>query len=228
MPSLVDIIQQLTGVSSTDGHRYFEAVLHPGNGSNAEGVAFMSLQGNKFSVDAAVTGLESGQEHPFHIHGFPDGAPSRLPNPLTDDLDHDGYVETFEAETNAVGPVILSLNTAGTPTSDENAGPFPSANGLGVTVYHETFTFDPANPDQSAILNELQTLDHRALEIHGLSVPAGAGAGTLGEVNGTAGYAATLPAAGGIIHELTPASIEAQLLHELLSGNTDFLAGHTS
>ncbi|MCR6632499.1 MAG: hypothetical protein NVV74_22005 [Magnetospirillum sp.] len=47
-----------------------------------------------------------------------------------------------------------------------------------------------------AELSDLLPLDFRSVEIHGLSVASGAGSGTSGEVDGTAGYKATLPVAG--------------------------------
>ena len=42
-------------------------------------------------------------------------------------------------------------------------------------------------------------LNNRAIVIHGLTVPVGAGAGTPGEVDGTGGYKAMLPVADGLI-----------------------------
>ena len=65
---------------------------------------------------------------------------------------------------------------------------------------------DETDPAEAAIFKELtDRLTGREVQVHGLFVPATEGEGTQGEVNGTAGYKATLPVANGILLPVTDA-----------------------
>ena len=60
--------------------------------------------------------------------------------------------------------------------------------------------FDLSDPGQLAIFEELRDrLTGRELQIHGLEVAPGTGAGTPNEINGTGGYRAPLPVANGVV-----------------------------
>ena len=80
---------QLTGgdqaVTSLD-QRYFYTDINALNQSGVEGYALLSLDDatDTLSVRIHAEGLEPGQTHVQHIHGFPDDAPSRTPS-LTED-----------------------------------------------------------------------------------------------------------------------------------------------
>jgi hypothetical protein len=187
--------------SSSDSDRVFIASLNASNNSGVSGAALFTLHDNVLTIDIAAKGLEPGEVHPQHIHGFENGQPSSLPT-LAQDLDHDGFIEDTEAE-QAAGPVILSLTASGTPTSNEHTNDFPVAGADGTLKFHQTYTFDTSVPEQATELAQLQHLELRAFEMHGESVPQGEGAGTPNEVDGTGGYKQDLPVGGGLIHEIT-------------------------
>jgi hypothetical protein len=79
---------------------------------------------------------------------------------------------------------------------------FPSVGADGKEDYLERFVFDPADPNSAAVFDLILPLDAKVMVIHGMSIPAGPGAGTAGEVDGTAGYKAGLPVAAGEIHDV--------------------------
>jgi len=155
----------------------YSAVLTPANGSSAVGQASLVVDtvANTLTVTITASGLEPNQVHPQHIHGFPGLQPSRLPTPA-DDTDRDGYIETPEAVALAVGPVLMDLL------------PFPIATASGTITFSMVYALNPA----------LLPLDIRAIELHGMTVPA-VGAGTPFEVNGIPGYKPDLPVSGGLI-----------------------------
>jgi hypothetical protein len=77
-------------------------------------------------------------------------------------------------------------------------------------------------------------LDLRVLELHGMTVAAGTGAGTSGEVDGTGGYKMDLPVASGHLHQLDGTNLFAQgsvlgdlLRAELAQASHDFGTGHS-
>jgi hypothetical protein len=174
----------------------YDANFTPLNGSGVVGMANLTLNSanTELTVHIHATGLEAGQSHVAHIHGLinTSGQPvdSRTPT-LADDTDHDGYVELAEGE-KRYGPIEIDLvgfDSAMTSTVD----------------YTHTFnlldpnTYDAGFDRVTLLGSDLKQLDFRELVIHGMSVPAGAGAGTGGEVDGTAGYKAVLPVASAEI-----------------------------
>jgi hypothetical protein len=206
----------LSLADKADEQHYF-ALMTSANNSGANGVAFLSLDPDDktLTIDAAAIGLGPSQEHPFHIHGFTDDRPSQLPT-IDQDTDLDGFVETPEGGP-VFGPVILPL-TEDDPAPDALAPPvdatpkFPVADASGVVEFTETYQFDVNDPAQAAIFSELaDSLEGHGIQFHGLELPAGAGEGTINEVNGIGGYIANLPIANGIIHEL-PAGLTPELL----------------
>ncbi len=168
------------------------------------------------SVQYTLAGLDPGY-HMMHIHGrfaqgpdVPGGTP--IPpgmDPAAYDTDHDGYVEDKNDEAlHMAGDIILALSL--TPGADN----FPTTG----STYHYSQTFDLSNPavfqppseDTGKVYSaaDLFPLYFRSIEIHGGVVPAGAGAGTGGEVDGTGGYKEGLPVAMGMISAVPePASL---------------------
>jgi hypothetical protein len=214
--SFEEIADSLNLAEATD-EQYFFALMTSANNSGANGVAFLTLDPDDktLTIDAAAIGLEPNQEHPFHIHGFADDHPSQLPT-IAQDIDLDGFVETPEGEP-VFGPVILPL-TENDPAPGALAPPvdgtpnFPVANANGVVEFTETYQFDVNDPAQAAIFSELTDgLEGHGIQFHGLELPAGAGEGTINEVNGSGGYIADLPVANGIIRDL-PAGFTPKLL----------------
>jgi hypothetical protein len=207
----------ILGLAEATDEQYFFALMTSANNSGANGVAFLTLDPDDktLTIDAAAIGLEPNQEHPFHIHGFADDHPSQLPT-IAQDIDLDGFVETPEGEP-VFGPVILPL-TENDPAPGALAPPvdgtpnFPVANANGVVEFTETYQFDVNDPAQAAIFSELTDgLEGHGIQFHGLELPAGAGEGTINEVNGSGGYIADLPVANGIIRDL-PAGFTPKLL----------------
>src|SRR6185312_220575 len=131
------------------------------------------------------------------IHGFVGGPMSSLG---ATDVDGDGYIEAPEAEA-AAGGGLLSLVTSSRAVPGEESDPnkYPAAASDGTLLFSQTYTFDLTNSTQALAFAELQQLAGRAIEVHGLTVPDGPGAGTPFEVNGLGGYKDILPVAAGLI-----------------------------
>lgn len=195
----------------------FVALLTPENNSGALGAAAVHVDptNTTITVDLWAHGLTPDQMHAAHIHGLPNGQPSLLPN-LSLDTDHDHFVEDQEGE-RVTGPAILSLTSDGSITSDPHAPNFASADANGDLHLQQSYHFNAADPTQQAIFNDLSNqLTGREVQIHGLTT-ATQGAGTQGEVDGTAGYKADLPVADGILLPLTdPAAQDIASLASLL------------
>ena len=161
------------------------------NGSGVGGSALLDYDedANSITVTFDVTGLEPNQVHVAHIHGrFNNGGQpqnSFVPT-LADDDDGDGFIELGEG-VDRYGPIIVPLGDIG-------------ADATGMSNYSFTFNLD----DDSAFADDFSAddlfpLQLREIVIHGLTVPAGIGAGTPGEVDGTGGYLTVLPVAAGEI-----------------------------
>jgi len=178
----------------------FVSLLQPANGSGVHGAAEIKFDeaAGVVTVDLTAFGLTPNVAHAAHIHGFSDDRPSLLPNSSLDQ-DHDGFVEDQEGD-GVVGPVILALTTDGKVTDATRAAAFPVADANGHLLLNETYRFDLSDPGQLAIFEELRDrLTGRELQIHGLEVAPGTGAGTPNEINGTGGYRGPLLVANGIV-----------------------------
>lgn len=184
----------VTGGNGNDillaGPQVFTASFTAVNGSGAAGTVRVGVEGSQLHVQADLTGLEAGQAHDMHIHGLITAghAPlDTLPMAASLDTDHDGFIEFGEAQ-RAAGPVLMTLNSL-TAGSDGSAH------------FDQSFALD-ALPGLTtgATVADLFPLDFRSVEVHGLSVLSNAGTGTQGEVNGTPGFKAALPAATADLH----------------------------
>jgi len=178
------------------------ALVLPANNSGVLGFAVATLYGNELDVKVVAAGLTPGEVHPLHIHGFADGSEERLPV-VSDDRDGDGVGETPEGEA-VFGTVLAGLTTTGEAQQGLETSPdYPTADAQGRLVFSETFVLEEDEADDASILSLLQDrIDGRVVELHGAQLPAGLGAGTANEVNGTEGYNERVPVAAGQLLEL--------------------------
>ncbi|HEY8616383.1 hypothetical protein [Phenylobacterium sp.] len=179
------------------------------NGSGVQGGAIVAFDDETDTITVAISarGLEPDQPHVQHIHGFLDGQDAMTPTRALDS-DRDGFIELAEGVP-AYGPVLLNLTTVHDNGSGMENGHshesglegFPTAPG-GEIMFVESYQLprDMLGADPMLALREIV--------LHGMTVGAGAGAGTPGEVDGTAGYKLVLPVASG---ELTEAGSAHQL-----------------
>ncbi|HUQ71196.1 MAG TPA: hypothetical protein VM165_16835 [Planctomycetaceae bacterium] len=189
-----------------------------GSGVTGEAIVGYDKDANTITVAISASGLEPNMVHVQHIHGFTDGTEARTPT-LAQDDDRDGYVELAEG-LDTYGPILLNLTTnhangSGGDNGHDHSGDltgFPTAPD-GTIFFVETYQL----PAGSLSTDPMLAL--REIVIHGLTVPAGAGAGTPGEVDGTAGYKLVLPVASGELSAVGSYSDFQQFLQ-----TTDFAA----
>jgi Hemolysin-type calcium-binding repeat (2 copies)./Copper/zinc superoxide dismutase (SODC). len=169
-----------------DGSQSWTATLQSLNGSGVTGTVTATLNGDQLQVQVQASGLEPSQVHPIHIHGLSDAEGNPLNSTLNAvDADADGFIEMAEGQ-KSLGPPLLPLTTS---------GQFPTSAADGSLSF--TATYDLTDLPQGVEASDLFPMDLRAVEIHGLSTTADDGVLTGGEVDGTAGYKATLPVAAG-------------------------------
>lgn len=156
------------------GTKVYHADLVQLNNSHASGAADVTLSPNGRSINVHITarGLQRGGVHVSHIHGLSsNGRPVNSTCPtIRQDTDHDGFVELAEGQ-QTYGPILVDFMNID-----------PDANG--VVDFHKVFQLDGTS--------NVLPLDDRHIVVHGMSVGA-VGAGTPGEVDGTAGYKTVLP-----------------------------------
>ncbi len=158
------------------------------NGSGVTGTTRISIDGETLRVQVDATGLEPNQPHAMHVHGLvgPDHTPFDAATPTTSlDADGDQFIELAEARRGA-GPALVDLGA-------------PQAGSDGEIHIDQSFALSELDMPQGATVADLFPLDFRSVEIHGLTTPSGTGAGTAGEVDGSAGFKATLPVASGTL-----------------------------
>lgn len=204
----------------------FVADLTPLNGSGVSGTAFLIVDdvADLLAVNITASGLEPNKPHPQHIHGRFDAAGNPIdsvtPVPAND-TDGDGFIEVLEGAA-AYGPVILTLSS---PPAESAAGfQFPTAPDGTINF---TETYDLTNDDLffgpltglDFTSADLFPLPFREIVLHGLTVPAGAGDGTGGEVDGgPEEYLAVLPVAAGEIRQAAQAVPEPGTLALFTAG----------
>ncbi|WOI54673.1 hypothetical protein [Parvularcula sp. LCG005] len=183
------------------------------SGVSGGGTLVYNKNTNELTVNLMAMGLAE-QRHIMHIHGAldADGNPVESIEPdASFDADGDGYIEVLEA-VGAYGDVMRSL-TMGPSDLGATEDQYMFA-ADGVLNYSVTFDLD-TDPLFSPVtgttysLAQFLPLAMREIVIHGGIVPAGAGAGTDGEVNGTGGYVSILPVA---VAALDPVPIPAAAL----------------
>lgn len=230
-----------TALDGDGDEQVFATTFTALNNSGVQGAAAVILDQDDqmITVDVDATGLEPGQPHPQHIHGFADNTDATSPT-LAQDADHDGFVELAEG-LNTYGPVLLNLTSPPTQPAPSGNGSFagtadltdfPMADADGNIHFQQTYTFDPNDQNAQNLFNTIEQLDHKEIVLHGESVAAGSGAGTSGEVDGTAGYKPVLPVASGELHNVT--GDVATAIVDALNSDTqtndhslsDFLLGH--
>lgn len=151
------------------------------NNSGAQGQAMLRLSadGRTLTVHIKATGLDAGGAHISHIHGLSqNGQPVESTCPtMAQDEDRDGYVELDEGGLK-YGPILIDFGDID-PDKD------------GRVDFTKAITL---SGNEQALPLKL-----RHIVVHGKAVPAGPGAGTPGEVNGTNGYLVVLPVLCGEI-----------------------------
>lgn len=192
---------------------FYKADLQALNGSEVSGEVLLAFDEdtNQLTVVVTADGVEANQIHIQHIHGFADDGDPATPRQdaliptLEDDADGDGYIELLEGVPD-YGPILLnaSINHAdGTGFDNGHSHDAGALSGFPVAPtgsirFAETYqlpTAEGLDPDTDFALYHFV--------IHGLSTPEGAGAGTGGEVDGSAGYKLVLPAAIGDFYEIS-------------------------
>lgn len=141
------------------------------NGSGVDGRAVLILRGDELRVNITARGLEAGEVHPQHIHGFEGGEEAVCPPPgaadsragLPEQADNPDQFISLEEGAPFYGGILLALT------------PFPTANSGGVVTYTESFEVD----------GDLLDLSDEVIVLHGMTI------------DGT--YVATLPVACGEI-----------------------------
>ncbi len=157
-----------------DDALFYKSCLYQTNDSGAAGFAYFRLDGTELTAAVMAVGLEPGQVHPQHVHGFADDSESTCPP--ADAAGEDGLI-SLEEGAPYYGPVIL-------PLTDEN-GNMPTAGANGWVMYERTFTLG-SNGNPSA--SDLGPLDKRAVVLHGMTVDGD--------------YVPTLPVACGTVKQL--------------------------
>lgn len=177
-----------------------------GSGVTGEAILAYDLQTNRLTVAISASGLEPDMIHIQHIHGFPDGTDARTPT-LALDSDGDGFIELAEGLT-TYGPILLDLKTNHANDSGADNGHSHDGGGLSgfPTAPDGTIWFVESYQLPAGMLTDEPMLDLRELVIHGMTVDGSAGAGTPGEIDGTAGFKLVLPVASGEIEQVSSAA----------------------
>ncbi|GGK18259.1 DUF4214 domain-containing protein [Salinarimonas ramus] len=185
------------------------------NNSGVIGGAFLALdfETNMLTVITAAAGVEAGQIHPQHIHGFPSATQDANVPSIAQDDDGDGFVELIEGfET--YGPVLLNLTSPagagaeGFPAPTDGDFVFLQSYDLDALMFDQ----DPDDATPAVALSQILTGDNlvsREIVLHGQSLREGQGSGE-GEADGTAGYKLVLPIAAGEIEALSGEEVAYQ------------------
>jgi hypothetical protein len=199
------------------------------SGVHAHALLFLDKAAQTLTVHIRAEGLEPGQVHAQHIHGFADDREARTPTILQDD-DLDGIVELLEG-LQTYGPVQLNLTTEpGAPEqlTGMTGIAFPTADANGVVRYTETFRFDRGDPNAQAVFEAITPLEAKEIVLHGLTLREGQGRDApdvMDEADGTAGYKGILPVASGELQEVGLGGLLSALIHAHLGHADGHLLG---
>ena len=183
------------------------------SGVHAHALLVLDKEAQALTVHIRAEGLEPGQVHAQHIHGFMDDTDARTPT-IREDADGDGFVELAEGLVK-YGPIQLNLtlnpedsaHDHGTEGHDHTGqAMFPTADENGVLRYAETCRFDRSDANAQAIFDGITPLEAKEIVLHGLTLREGQGRDApdvMGdEADGTAGYKGVLPVASGELREV--------------------------
>ncbi|MDT0635928.1 MAG: hypothetical protein RJQ08_14600 [Salinisphaeraceae bacterium] len=181
---LVMGVPSMALAQSSEDVEVYRAQLTGLNNSSASGEAIVSREGDQLTVIIYAEGLETGQAHPQHIHGFDDDRNATCPT-LEQDDDGDNLVQVAEGR-DTYGPIQLELMPfpVGQSNPDNEAGSTATPP-RGDVTYVNTFTIGP-NGDVSE--DAVTPFPSKHIVLHGMTVDGA--------------YQATLPAACGQLVEL--------------------------
>ena len=193
------------------------------SGVHAHALLVLDKEAQALTVHIRAEGLEPGQVHAQHIHGFMDDTDARTPT-IREDADGAGFVELAEGLVK-YGPIQLNLtlnpedsaHDHGTEGHDHTGeAMFPTADENGVLRYTETFRFDRSDPNAQSIFDGITPLEAKEIVLHGLTLREGQGRDApdvMGdEADGTAGYKGVLPVASGELREVDVGALLANVL----------------
>ncbi|HET6811902.1 MAG TPA: CHRD domain-containing protein [Acidimicrobiales bacterium] len=192
----------MAGTASAQTAQTYTANLQPVplNGqTNATGTLTLSLNGNLATIHEQVSGLAAtfmGQPFPHvqHIHG---GAMGQCPT-ASDDPDHDGVIDTTDAQPE-YGPIQTTLS--------EPPGGTTAADGTNIKIAPSgsSFTYDRTITLDQATMNSINS-NVAVIVVHGLDPATAPKAATTqqSEIPGTSSLpmAATAPALCGVLEAM--------------------------
>lgn len=188
------------------GMSFYRADLTALNNSGATGyvLAFVDQAAQEVTFDIRATGMEAGQVHPAHVHGFADDSEALTPR-VTRDTDTDGFVELAEGLP-SYGPVQLNLTTQAGDAMQLTGmrAAFPTADADGMLSYRQIFSFADLGVEGASAFDAISPLEAKEIVLHGLTLATGQG-GNGGEADGIAGYKAVLPVVSGELQAIAAA-----------------------
>jgi hypothetical protein len=195
---------------------FYETEFAALNNSGVMGrvLALVNEKESTITFHIEAMGLEPGQTHIAHVHGFPDDRDAMTPG-LAQDTDGDGFVELAEGLA-TYGPIQMNLTSRpddpaqvmGMGASFQEVGPD------GRLSYNQTFRFADLGMTGKEVLDAILPLEAKEVVLHGQSLAAGQGDGT-GEADGTAGYKLVLPVASGELSHVMGAEGVVEAIGEM-------------
>lgn len=161
-PSLLDEAGKHNQGSPVE--RMFTVDINPLNESGVSGTATLILEGNELTVRIQASGLEAGELHPQHIHGFvEDNRKATCPTMEAADTDDDGIISLAEGLP-FYGPILQPLYVP--------IDTYPTAED-GTIDFERTFTLGEVEFDEEGQVisfRDLMPLQNRVIVLHGMTV----------------------------------------------------------